>query len=677
MKKYFKVLPGARGYILVVVTLAWMTGILLDSWALLPSLALLIGAAIALLCVILLWRNSKGMLASLAILWLLLGAWRFASVSPVGDTQAINAFIGSGKVEVRGTVADEPKFLDRSILLLVAVSSTSTNNGSSWRDAHGQIEVPLPEAPLNNPYGPNYGDSVELQGKVQAPFSHHSPEVLASMTFPLLRVTGSGGNPILAALFHLRIALATIITQSLPQPVAALLIAILLSLHTPALTPLISLFNETGTAHLIAPSGFKVTILAGLVGGGTRWLYKRQKRDNQERTLLPAQKREGYWRRWLAAALVILCIGGYTFLSGGAPAALRAGIMGILLVVAPRFGRIYNIYTALALAALLMSLFDPFVMWDAGFQLSILGTLGIVVLTPLFKRLLHPVERVPFAHHLTEIIAVTLAAQIATLPIIGVTFSQVSFIAPLTNLLTVPLLVAILVLGTALCVAGTISIQFGILCGWIIWPLLWFVDKAVSWSAMLPGAFASASNIDPRLPWCYYALLILIVSVVVLRWPAQRQPHTVNATLQPLSQPMQQPHKIAAASPHLPRSIRPVLRYAAAVIVILAAGVTIAAAPPGEQLTITLLNVGPANKPAQGEAILIHTVDGKTMFIDGGPDVASLAQELDSRLPFWQRSIDTVILTTPKQDHLAGSQDVIGRFQVGEVLDAGMLHPST
>src|SRR5712692_6232121 len=120
-----------------------------------------------------------------------------------------------------------------------------------------------------------------------------------------------------------------------------------------------------------------------------------------------------------------------------------------------------------------------------------------------------------------------------------------------------------------------------------------------------------------------------------------------------------------------------VTAYAAAVIVILAAGVTIAAAPPGEQLTITLLNVGPANKPAQGEAILIHTADGKTVFIDGGPDVASLAQELDSRLPFWQRSIDTVILTTSKQDHLAGSQDVIGRFQVGEVLDAGMLHPTS
>src|SRR5260370_42453003 len=103
------------------------------------------------------------MLGALVILWLLLGAWRFASVSPSGDPQAISAFIGSGKVELRGTVADEPKFLDRSILLLVAVSSTSTNNGSSWRDAHGQIEVPLPEAPLDNPCAPNYRHSVQLQ----------------------------------------------------------------------------------------------------------------------------------------------------------------------------------------------------------------------------------------------------------------------------------------------------------------------------------------------------------------------------------------------------------------------------------------------------------------------------------------------------------------------------------
>jgi len=123
----------------------------------------------------------------------------------------------------------------------------------------------------------------------------------------------------------------------------------------------------------------------------------------------------------------------------------------------------------------------------------------------------------------------------------------------------------------------------------------------------------------------------------------------------------------------------PVLQYAVVIIVILAAGATIVAAPANanEQLSITLLNVGPAGKPSQGEAMLIHTIDGKTILIDGGLDATSLAQDLDTSLPFWQRSIDTVILTSPRQDHLIGAQDVISRFQVSQVLDAGMLHPST
>ena len=660
MIKHIKLLPELRGLILVVVAVAWMAGILLESWLLLPSGALLFGATIALGSVILLWRNSRGMLVSLIILWLLLGAWRYAIVSPPADPQAISASIGTGKVDLRGTVADEPKFSDRSSSLQIAVSSISKNGGSSWQDAHGQLEVQILGGSTNNPYGPNYGDDVELQGKVQPPFPHHSPEVLASMIFPQLSISGSGGNPILAALFKLRLSLAAIITQSLPQPMAAVLIAILLSMHTPALGPLLQAFKETGTAHLIAPSGFKVTILAGFVAASTRWFYKR--RDNQAKPLLPAQKREDNWRRWLAASLVILVIIVYTFLSGGGPAALRAGIMGILLVIAPRFGRIYNIYTALALSALIMSMFNVFVLWDAGFQLSFLGTLGIVMLTPLFLRMFRPFERLPFGHSMAETIAVTLAAQTATLPIFAFTFNQVSLIAPVTNLLTVPLLGALLSLGIMACVAGAISIQLGILSSWIIWPLLWYTDHIVSLCASLPGAFQSVNNLDTRLPWCYYGILILLISFALHRWPEQRHPHEVNFAPPLLS-----------ASPR----ILPVLRYAAVLVVILASGATVAAAPANEQLTITLLNVGPAGKPSQGEALLIRTVDGKTALIDGGLDAASLAQELDSRLPFWQRSIDAVILTTPKQDHLVGSQDVINRFQVGEVVDAGMLHPST
>ena len=75
--------PDLRGLALVVMTYAWLTGIVLASLLLLPSFALLIGAGAAVVLVILLWRDGQGRLIMLIILCLLLGAWRYASVSPV------------------------------------------------------------------------------------------------------------------------------------------------------------------------------------------------------------------------------------------------------------------------------------------------------------------------------------------------------------------------------------------------------------------------------------------------------------------------------------------------------------------------------------------------------------------------------------------------------------------
>jgi len=109
--------------------------------------------------------------------------------------------------------------------------------------------------------------------------------------------------------------------------------------------------------------------------------------------------------------------------------------------------------------------------------------------------------------------------------------------------------------------------------------------------------------------------------------------------------------------------------------VILATGATTLVVHSG-RLTITFLAVGPANQPLQGEAILIRTADDKTILIDGGLDVASLSQALDSRLPPWQRSLDAVLLTTTGKDHLTGLQDIVSRYKIGAVIDAGMLHPT-
>jgi len=663
--------PDLRGLALVVMACAWLAGIVLDSLLLLPSFALLIGAGAAVVLVMLLWRDGQGRLIMLIILCLLLGAWNYARVSPHNDPHAISAFINTGQVTVLGSVVDEPALQGRSRVLLVEVSSESNNGGNSWQDAHGQIQVRTLGALIEDPYGANYGDNVELQGKLQAPEPHSPPGVFAAMLFPGITVDSTGGNPIIASFYHLRETLAGIIAQSLPQPEGALLIAILLGLHTPALKPLITAFNVTGTAHLIVPSGFKVTILAGLVASSTRWLYESRNGQPQGASkltpLLPGQKRRESWRRWLATTLVIGSIAAYTIVSGAGPAALRAGIMGILLVVAPRLGRIYNIYTALALAALLMSMFDPFVLWDVGFQLSLLGTLGIVLLTPLFQRLLHPIEYIPLGHHVAELIAVTLAAQTATLPIFASTFQQISFIAPVANVLTVPLLGALILLGMLVCATGLLFAPLGMICGWVAWPLLWYAITIITWCSMLPGAYVSnpeaylgVGDLSVGLAWAYYGVLAFLTGMALRRWP--------------LGSVYAGDHK---GPPLLSRRALWMIQFGAALLMILATGTTALAARPDGRLTITFLSVGPVGQVAQGEAILIHTPDEKTILIDGGLDATSLGQELDSRLPFWQRSLDVVMLTTARTDHLTGLQDIVNRYQVGEVLDAGMLHPSS
>ena len=650
-----------RGFALVLVALAWLVGILLDAWALVPPVALLAGSALCLLTTILGWRNTRIRLISLAACLLLLGAWRYALASPVGDSTAISTFINTKKLDLTGSVTDDPKLEAHSRLYVVSVSTISQDNGANWRNVHGLIEVQEPGSALDDPYAAHYGDSVELQGNLQKPFPTSSPNIFASMSFPGLTINQSGGNPVIAALYRLRIYLATIITRLLPQPMAALLIAIVLSLRTPALLPLIPMFNATGTAHMIAPSGFKVTILAGLVRDKTERLFKARRKQFQP--LLPAEKQRGNRRQHVITGLVIASIIGYTFLSGGSPAAIRAGIMGILLALAPRFGRAYNVYNALAFAALIMSAIDPFVLWDAGFQLSFLGTLGIVLFTPLYIRPFHRFEATRAIYFLIETAIVTLAAETGTVPIFAITFHVVSFISPFTNVLTVPLLAALIMLGLLICIAGAIWLPLGMVLGWVVWPLLWYIIHAVQLCTQSWASQTVPTTLSALIAWGYYALLAPIITPILLRWSPSHQQSGLLKTSRPL----------------LSKRAWRAAQFGVALVIVIGTGTTAFAAHNNAsgQLAITFLNVGPAGQPSQGEAILIQTPDGKTALIDGGLDATSLGTELDARLPFWQHTLDMVLLTSPRQDDLPGLVDIVSRYQVGEAVDAGMLHPTS
>jgi beta-lactamase superfamily II metal-dependent hydrolase len=110
----------------------------------------------------------------------------------------------------------------------------------------------------------------------------------------------------------------------------------------------------------------------------------------------------------------------------------------------------------------------------------------------------------------------------------------------------------------------------------------------------------------------------------------------------------------------------------ALVAVLASTGAALPALANGAKARLEFLDVGPG-----GEAALLRLPSGVTVLINGGPDGTGLAAALASRLPFYQRSLDLVVLTDPRAGDARGLEDAVGRFSVAQAADAGMLHPTS
>lgn len=642
-----------RHFVLVIIALAWITGIWqAELWHIEPIIAL--GSAmIALLATVLFWQNRTRRLICLALISLCLGAWRYSISSPVYDLQSVRHFVGDKAVQISGEVVEMPKVSQRSRLLTIEVSSIQRDRAERRQNIQGRIAVLVLGTELEDPYGANYGDQVRLYGTLQLPQPYHAENIQASMTFPAVHVTASGGNIAIKAIYSLRVRLAQMLEQILPQPAAAVLIGIVLGLHTPGLKPLQDIFRDTGTTHLLVTSGSTITLLASLITACTRHIYTPRK------DLLPAEKSRD-WRNWLITAFVIFCIISYTILSGAGVAAIRAGIMAVVLAIAPHLGRHYNIYTALAFTLLMMSIIDPFVIWDTGFQLSFLSTVSIVLFTPSLQNPLRWLRRFPGGSILVENVAVTLSAQIGILPILVLRFQNISLVSPLANMLVIPCVEALLLIGLFTCLIGLFFFPFALLCGWVCWPLLWYMINAITWCADLPLATLPIHGVDDIITGGYYGMLGIAAWITSSKHAAQPQS---EPSLFPMFK--------------LSRRSRLLLQIGFPLLTIVLTGFNILnPLPASSQTTITFLPVGPWQGSLQGQAILIQTA-GKTVLIDGGPDAITLGEVLDRQFPSWQRTLDIVILTSPHRDHIQGLHDTVSRYQITSVIDGGMLHPTT
>ncbi len=617
---------------LILVSCAWIAGILIGSRLDLAPLWLLVGLAPLPGFWLLRHRRKQLALVAVCLFLVLAGIVRYPAATPVPGEGDLEFYNDSGTVTVTGVVADAPEAGAKTTHLRLSVREITA--ARERREVSGVALLFVPPYPV---YA--YGDSLSVTGKLSTPpqlddFDYAAylarRGVTATMLYPDIEVRATDqGFPPLAWVHSLRGRLAGALAEVLPEPQASLAQGVLLGMRSSIPETVEDDFARSGTAHLLAISGLHVTIIAGLVLGIAARIFGRRR----------------HLHVWLALTAVWL----YALLAGMQAPVSRAAIMASLFLLAELLGRQRSTPTALAFAAALMVAVNPTILWEASFQLSFVAMLGLVTLGPRLQSLGqraaaalagdsdNPVVG-GIGGYLTDNLAVTLGVIIAVWPVIAYYFGIVSWVAPLATLLALPALPWVLISGGLAAGLGIIALPLGQAAGWIAWVFISYLIAVTGGLASLPGAASETVHISPVAVAGYY--LALLAAIVLWR----------NRHLFP-------PLPSASLITSLPKKwlLPPLL--AAAV-----ASTVAAASLPDDKLHVTFLNVG------QGDAVLIRTPAGNDILIDGGPNPGALSTELGRQMPFWDRTIDLVILTHPHADHLTGLLEVLRRYRVEQVV---------
>jgi len=627
---------------LLWLSLAFLAGILLARQALLPVLVWLIlnGVCVLLsaLSILLLPRREVRLLRlapetlillSLSLLAFCLGALRYRLTVPALDVHDLAWYNDrSYEMLVTGTVIDPPDVRDTYTNLRIQVRTVNT----------GDQDLPVQGlllAHISSDRVWQYGDVVRLRGQVETPpeaedFSYRDylvhQGILAYMPdADATLLPFQGGNPVLRALDRFKDLALARLDRLFPDPEASLLEGILLGNDNGLSAGVQQAFQDTGTAHIIAISGFNIAIIAGLFVS----LFSR--------LLGP--------RRGVLVAGVGIAL--YTLLAGAGPSVVRAALMGGLSLFAIQMGRRQNGLNTLAVTAAVMAAFNPNSLWDAGFQLSFGATLGLILYAAPLQVWVTAqlVRRVPKATGvkagavLGEFMLFTLAAQLTSLPIMAYQFGRLSLISFLVNPFILPLQPSVMVLGGVALLLGLVYQPLGQLAAWIAWPFAAYTLRAVEFFDRFPHGVIVLGEFSFLFVALFYAGLLS----VTFAWPRFKE----------RLRPFLAPTTLLAGL-----GLLTYLVWAAAFT-----------APDG-RLHLTFLDVGSA------DAVLVRTPAGRAVLIDGGPSPSLLSDALGRRLSPFDRQLDWLVVASTQEQELAALPHVLDRFQPERVLWSGPVDAS-
>lgn len=324
-----------------------------------------------------------------------------------------------------------------------------------------------------------YGDRLRITGTIKEPveFDEFSYKrylqrygIHSVMYYPRIKIVEKEAvKDWKFYVFGFKAAIEDRFNQLMPEPQASFAAGLLLGSRKGIPAELMQDFNTSGLTHIIAISGYNITLIIVFVSGMLRFLAKR-------------------WQTIIASIVIIV----FVVLVGGTAAVVRSAIMGVLSLWAIWFGRQAQVTRLLAITAGMMVMWNPFILVDdVGFQLSFAATCGLIYMSSFVENVLKKLKiygYLPEIFSIREALLTTLSAQTLAVPVIISAFGRFSLIAPLANVAAVSF-IPLAMLFSALALLGSYFwMGGGYMIAYVAWFFMELILQIAHWCAAIPGA---------------------------------------------------------------------------------------------------------------------------------------------------------------------------------------------
>ena len=441
--------------------------------------------------VILLHRRITAWYFIAAILGTLTAFASVARTTHVPTLRTVDTYATDEYITIHGEIVAEPDKRPMKTKYTIDVSNLITASGRTIPVVGKILATDHRQWPEYE-----YGDTVEVRGTLEKPDQietfHYDRylsryDIYAVMYRAGLRPLNPNPNRSpYRLLFKIKSRFESQINRLYAEPHASFMAGLLTGSRRGIPANVLADFGTTGLTHIIAISGYNITIVIAMISGALFWLPLK-------------------WR-FVPAILAIIA---FTIFVGASAAVVRAAIMGILGLLALQCGRQYDVRLAILWTAFFMLAWNPKQLWyDAGFQLSFFAVLGLTELGPLLNRWF---ARVPSVLGIREALQMTCAAQIAAVPLIVFLFGRFSLVAPFANVLVAPFIPLAMLFGFAGTMLSFVAFFPGQLIAYLGWGCLEWIIQISKMLAEIPYASIDTPRMHGIVMGMYYVGLLILI----------------------------------------------------------------------------------------------------------------------------------------------------------------------